>query len=450
MKGQWKAETLKVVARTAGGSTLPLNLHLEATSFDGEAAVKLSVPRQTTERSEPEDLVEQAVHKDLTTGFYHRRPFLEVLTDRLDASPRGGVRTLAYIRPDNFRALEDQIGPISSEDILVQIAEQLRTLAQPHDIYGRFGGQVFTMFLERGTLRDVEAWAQNAVTRIAGRIFEAAHNTLSVTCTIGIAEVGPGTDRMEALITGAKRANQLGRELGGNRVALEETTDKSTRIQRFDEIWVQQIKAALMENRLRLAHLPIASLGGESKVMFDTVIRMIDAQGEEVPAAEFMPAAGRNRMLRSIDRWVIGASLSFCAKNDVDCAFVKLSGESLIDKTLTEWLAKAVASSGIEPSKLCLQVSEENATQYLTQTKQLSEWLRERGHSFAVEHFGIGHDSTRVLAQTPMQFLKFDGSLMQSLATDQELQDRVRWRSTRPAGAPRERAGGDDAARQDG
>ena len=141
-------------------------------------AVKLSVPRPRAAAREPEELIEQAVHKDPMTGFYHRRRFLEVLTDRLDAGGGRGVRALAYIRPDKFRELEEQIGPLASEDVLVQIAEQLRELTQPHDLYGRFGGQIFTMFLERGTLRDVEAWAQNALARIAARIFESAHNTL--------------------------------------------------------------------------------------------------------------------------------------------------------------------------------------------------------------------------------------------------------------------------------
>jgi diguanylate cyclase (GGDEF)-like protein len=425
-KGQWNSESLKVTALTASGGTLPLSLMLEATSFDGEKAVKLSLPRRAGRSPEPEDLVDEAVNKDATTGFYHRRRFLEVLTDRLDNKSQGGVRALAYIRPDKFREVEDQVGPISSEDILVQVAEQLRVLAQPHDLYGRFGGQVFTMFLERGTLRDVEAWAQNVCARIAERIFEVNHNTLALTCTIGLAEVGPGTDTMETLIAGAKKANQSGRELGGNRVSLEQTSDKSTRIQRFDEIWVQQIKSALMENRFRLAHLPIAPLGGEPKVMLDTLIRMIDTQGDEVAAADFMPAAGRNRMLRAIDRWVIGASLAFAAKQSIDVLFIKLSNESLIDKTLAEWIAKAVESSGVDARKICFQVREEDATQYLTQTKALAEQLKIQGHLFAIEHFGIGHDSARVLASTPMQYLKIDGSLMQTLATDQGLQERVR------------------------
>jgi diguanylate cyclase (GGDEF)-like protein len=426
-KRQWSGEPLKVGALDASGAAIPLKVVIEATTYDGDPAVKLSVPREPGERQpEPEELVEQAVHKDPATGFYHRRRFLEVLTDRLDGKAQGGVRALAFIRPDKFREVEDRVGPISSEDLLVQLAEQLRALAQKTDLYGRFGGQVFTMFLERGNLRDVEAWAQNVVARVAERIFEVNHNTLSITCTVGLAEVGPGTDTMETLIAAAKKTNQAGRESGGNRAVLEQTSDASTRVQRFDQVWVQQIKLALMENRFRLAHLPIAGLGGEQKAMLDTVIRMVDAQGDELAATDFMPAAARNRMLRAIDRWVIGATLAFCATQPVDTVFVKLSSESLIDKTLTDWLAKAVDSSGVAHGKLCFQVSEEDAAKFLAQTKTLADQLKKQGHEFAIEHFGIGHDSARVLASTPMHYLKIDGSLMQSLATDAALRQRVR------------------------
>ncbi len=425
-RGQWAGESIKVVAKTAAGAKLPLTLQLEATSVDGDPAVKLSVPRPRVQAREPEELVEQVVHKDPATGFYHRRRFLEVLTDRLDAAGGRGVRVLAYIRPDKFREIEEQLGPLASEDVLIQIAQQLRELTQPQDLYGRFGGQVFTLFVERATLRDVEAWAKNALARIANRIFESAHNTLSVTCTIGLAEVGPATERLDALLAEARRSNQVGRDEGGNRVVLQQTSDESTRVQRFDEIWVQQIKTALMENRFRLAHLPIASLSGEQLAMFDTVLRLIDAQGDEVAAAEFMPAAFRNRLLRAIDRWVIGASLAFCSKTPLDCVFIKLSAESIIDKTLIDWLSKAVASSGVAPKQLCFQVSEQNATQYLTQTQGLATQVRSKGHRFAIENFGVGRDSGRILAQTPMDFLKIDGSLMQGISSDAGLQEKVR------------------------
>jgi diguanylate cyclase (GGDEF)-like protein/PAS domain S-box-containing protein len=425
-KGQWSNEAITVTAKLRNGSASPINLMLEPIELEGEPAVKLKVPREESPATPPEDLVELTVNKDLATGFYHRRRFLEVLSERLESSPRSGVRALAYVRPDKFGDIENEVGPLASEDLLVGLAEILRRLAHPLDVCGRFGGNVFTMLLQRGTLRDIEAWAENAVKQVAEHIFEAADRTLPITVTIGIAEVGPTTAQSDPLIANAEKANRRGRQRGGNQVVLEETSDESTRIQRFDEIWVQQIKWALVENRLRLAHLPIASLSGERKTMYDTVLRMIDQQGDEVSAAEFMPAARRNKLLRAIDRWVIAATIEYCSKQPADCIFVKLSHESLLDATLPEWLVKLTQDSGVAPARLCLQVGEDDATQYLKQTRAIAEQLKTQGFMFAIEHFGVGRDPMRVLTQTPMQYLKIDGSLMQSLATNPGLQDQVR------------------------
>ncbi|HEX5421328.1 MAG TPA: EAL domain-containing protein, partial [Gammaproteobacteria bacterium] len=141
---------------------------------------------------------------------------------------------------------------------------------------------------------------------------------------------------------------------------------------------------------------------------------------------EFMPAARRNKMLRALDRWVVAASIEFCSKQKADLVFVKLSHESLLDTTLIEWLLKLTGGSNVPPGNLCFQVGEEDATQYLKQTRALAEQLKTNGFIFAIEHFGVGRDPMRVLSQTPMQYLKIDGSLMQSLATNPTLQEQVR------------------------
>lgn len=425
-KGHWDGGPLKVSGIAADGSTVPLKFLFEVAQFDGEAAIKLSIRREVETKAEPEQLVERAVNRDPMTNFYHRRRFVELLTDQLEAPPRSGVRALAYIRPDKFGDIEDEVGPLASEEILVQLAELLRHLAHEHDLCGRFGGTVFTLLVQRGTLRDVEAWAEHVLSRISDHIFEVAHNTLSIGCTIGLAEIGPGTDRVESLLTDAERANQRGRQRGGNQVVLEETSDESTRIERLDAIWVKQIKAGLVENRFRLAHLRIASLSGGSEQFYDTILRLADEQGDETPAAEFMAVAARNRLLRPIDRWVIGASVEFCAEQPSDLVFVKLSGESIRDKTLVEWTLQQAKARKIPPARLCFQVTEDDATQYMKQTNELAEQFRKAGFLFAVEHFGVGRDPMRILGQTPMNYLKIDGSLMQSLATNQLAQERVR------------------------
>ena len=391
-KGQWKAEPIKVLGKTSGGP-LPLDLQLEHTTVDGEPAVKLSVARPRLEAREPEELVEQAVHKDPATGFFHRRRFLEVLTDRLDNAPRSGVRALAYIRPDKFRELEDQIGPLATEDVLVQLAAQLRELTQPQDLYGRFGGQVFTAFLERGTLRDVEAWAQNAVAKIGSRIFESAHNTVSMTCTIGLAEVGPTTDRLDALIAAAKRANQPGREQGGNRVAARADVGR-----KHARAALRRDLGAADQGGADGEPLPPRSpadreLERRAEVMFDTLMRMIDAQGDEVAAAEFMPAAFRNRMLRAIDRWVIGASLSFCAQHRARLR-VRQAVERVADRQDADGLAREGRRQQRRAAGAALLPGQRGRRHAIPDADaRARRALNARGHLFAIEHFGVGRDS---------------------------------------------------------
>ena len=58
----------------------------------------------------------------------------------------------------------------------------------------------------------------------------------------------------------------------------------------------------------------------------------------------FMPAAERNDLMKSIDRWVIGAAMAFCAARKPGALFVRLSQESMTDATLPGWLANQLKS----------------------------------------------------------------------------------------------------------
>src|SRR5690606_9741671 len=137
--------------------------------------------------------------------------------------------------------------------------------------------------------------------------------------------------------------------------------------------------AALMENRFRLMQQPIASLLGEDRNMFDVMVRMVDAQGEELLPSEFMAAAERNDLMKNIDRWVIGASMTFCASRPVKQLFVRLSKDSVRDRSLLGWLGNQLKTARIEPQRIAFQVSEHVATEYLDDTAELAERLRKAG-----------------------------------------------------------------------
>jgi diguanylate cyclase (GGDEF)-like protein len=427
-KGQWEGGTLRIDAHVEG-KTATVELTLEAATHDGEPATRFCIPHRRAAAevpAAPAAIVEQALKTDPVTGFYQRQQFLELLTDKLDHRKHGGARALAFVRPDRFGEIERDIGPVASEEIIAQIADVTGRLMSESDIAGRFGGTVFALILERGSLRDIEAWAENVLSRIAQHVFEVAQRSLSLTCTVGLAELGEDSDRVEDLIRNAEKANRRGRKEGGNKVVVEETADENTRMKRMDEIWVRQIRAALVDGRFRLMHLNIASLTGQAARIFDTYVRMVDEQGDEVSAADFMATATRSNLLRPIDRWVIDASLSFCSREANDLVFVKLSHESILDPTLPAWIFEQVPKTGIRPQNLCFQISEDDASKYQKPTKLLADILRGRGFRFAVEQFGVGRDPLRVLTSTPMDFVKFDGSLMQSVADDFKTQDKLR------------------------
>jgi EAL domain-containing protein (putative c-di-GMP-specific phosphodiesterase class I) len=282
------------------------------------------------------------------------------------------------------------------------------------------------LLLERGNQRDVEAWCENLIDRVGKHAFQAGSQTRHVSCTIGLGVVSVNKPDINLAAMDALDATRRGRERGGNQMVTVDRADNDTRVQAYDQVWVKHIKAALMENRFRLVQQPIASLGGGEQKIFDVAIRMLDAQGKEVLPSEFLPAAARNDLMKNIDRWVIGASLSFVAKRKPDLLFVRLSRDSAVDATLPQWLETQLKSTLAEPGRLCLQITEDVATKNLQQTKELVTALRARGLKFALEHYGTGGQSQSLIGSLPMDFVKIDGSLMQGLGGSPDLQRRVR------------------------
>jgi len=426
-KGRWEADPLRLQALHQDGRTDGVEAWISASIHDGDPAIHVSIPVSAAApaAAAPADSPPPTQSGE-PTHYYQRAHFLQLLGDRVAGERKGGVSALAYLRPDRFGELKDEIGPLASEELLVQLASLVRGIDQPKDLLGRLGGTDFTMYLERGTLRDVEAWAENALKVINSHIFEVADHSVSLTCTMGVAEAAPGTTDIDYLIRCAETALKRGRQRGGNEVVLEETSDEDTRTQRYDEIWVRHIKSALMDNRFRLLHLPIGSLSGEEKVLFDTLVRMVDEQGNEVLPGEFMPAAARSKLMKNIDRWVIGASFSYCASGKPGTVFVRLSAESISDRSLPEWLDQQLDQHRTPPERFIFQVAETDATHHMKHTKATAERLQAMGFGFAIEHFGLSRDPGQLLGHVTADYVKIDGSLMQGLSSNDSLQEKVR------------------------
>ncbi len=426
LQGKWTDHGLNVRALLSDGSTLPLVLTLTKADYENEPATRISIPAHNKHDHDLEVQLADAVKSDASTRFLQQRYLIAAIRERCAHPIKGGIRQFAYVKPDRFLDIQNTIGVLSSEDFMAQLAELMRAQLTATDLCGRFGGNGILVMLERGTAKDVETWAENIVNRVNDHNFVFEVKNLTATVTVGLGLLPPGSPDVDAAVGDAINAARRGRELGGNQMYAIDKADTDTRVQAYDKIWVKHIKSALMENRFRLVQQPIASLLGEDKGMFDVLVRMLDEQGNEVLPAEFIAAAERNDLMKNIDRWVIGASMSFAANRKASCIFVRVSKDTILDKSLMGWLTTQLKSLKIESKRLCIQVSEEIAMQYVRQTKELADSLRKLGFRFALEHFGTGRDPLKLLAGIAMNFIKIDGSLMQGLSTNQLQQQRVK------------------------
>ncbi len=422
---KWKKDETLITKSNIGGADEELHLEFRRIDLEDGPCVQIRIAPHLKVAEEPTKLVHDALKRDPTTLLFHRAQFLERITKRLKKKPASGTHALVYVRPDNFGDLKKKVGVIDSEEVLAQFAEEMRKRLHPRDVAGRFEGTALMALLERGSARDAQVWGQQLVDHINKHTFEIGETSIHLTCTVGACGVSEVFSSLEEFVAATIDAFYLGKEDGGNTSALNEDTDQNTKQREFDAIWVKHLKSALMEDRFRLAQLPIAGLRSDSIEMYDLLVRMIDEQGNSVLPSEFLPAAERNNMLKNIDRWMFKAAIDFCDTSQADRVFVRLSRQSIVDATTVDWLQNEFDERGFDCSRLVMQIPEQDAAKHIKQTREIVKRLRKLGVGFALEHYSIDRERFQILDLLKPDYIKIDGELMHTLMTDKDMQDTV-------------------------
>ena len=426
IEGKWQSgEKLIVKSHLDTGDNDEVHLEFRKFEFNDGPCVQVRIAPQLMVAEEPTKLVHKALQRDPTMLFFHRAQFIERITKRLQRKPAQGTHCLVYIKPDNFGAVLDKVGILHSEEILAQLAEEIRKRLHPRDVAGRFEGTSIMVLLERGSARDAQVWGKQICDHIAKHTFEVEDRSTHITCTAGACAVNEVFDSLEDFIAATVGAHKLGKEAGGNTSFLDESAEEDTKQREFDAIWVKHLKAALMEDRFRLAQLPIAGLRSDSIKMYDLLVRMIDEQGNSVLPSEFLPAAARNNMMKNIDRFMIKSAIDFCKDSEADRVFVRLSKQSVLDATTLPWMDQEFDKHEFDCTRLVVQIPERDAAKHIKQTRAIVNKLRKIGVGFALEHYGVDREKFQILDILKPDYIKVDGELMHSLMTDKETQQSV-------------------------
>ena len=424
--GKW-ASGEKLIAKSPILSDDISDVHLEFRkfAFDNSPCVQVKVSAPDKDSNEPTKLVHDALKRDPTTLFFHRAQFIERLQKRLARKPSSGTHVLAYVKVDNFGLVLEKVGILNSDEILGQFAEALRKRLHPRDVAGRFEGTSMMVLLERGSARDAEVWGNQLCESIRKKTFEVADNSAQLTCTVGICAANEVYSTLEEFVAATIDAYQVGKEAGGNTAMLNESADEDSKQKEFDAIWVKHLKSALMDNRFRLAQLPIAGLRSDGIEMYDLLVRMLDEQGNSVLPSEFLPAAERSNMMKNIDRFMVKSAIDFCKESEADRVFVRLSKQSVLDPTTLPWMDQEFEKHEFDCTRLVMQIPERDAAKHIKQTRAIVNKLRKIGVGFALEHYGVDREKFQILDILKPDYIKIDGELMHSLIADKETQQSV-------------------------
>ncbi|MCY1344407.1 diguanylate cyclase (GGDEF) domain protein [compost metagenome] len=402
----------------ANGQGFEARMSFSPASYDGEPCIQVVI-RAESDNAELEEKLREISSQDLVTGLYNRNHFLELLDGAAERAVNAGQPAcLAYVRIDRYPALLADIGLAGIDLLLTDLANLLRAHFGSNAHLARFGDDVFTVLQPGLTPEQGIQELQTLLKKVEGHLFDISGRTVQTTLTIGVAGINETTAKAEEAVDRAHRCADELRD--GNALKLYNPADELAAAASRGNV-VAMLQQALENNSFRLLFQPIISLRGDSNEYYEVLLRLINAQGQEVPPSEFLGAAREAGMAEKIDRWVILNSIKLLAdhraKGHNTCLFIHLSSASLQDQTLLPWLSVALKAARLPSDALAFQINEPDAITYLKQAKALTQGLNELHCKVALSQFGCALNPFNTLKHLSVDFVKVDGSFSQDLSS---------------------------------
>jgi diguanylate cyclase (GGDEF)-like protein/PAS domain S-box-containing protein len=403
---------------------------------DAEPLYRVAQLQDVTERKRFEGQLQRLADHDPLTGLVNRHRFQAELERELTTARRyrtGGAMLVLDL--DNFRYVNDSLGHAAGDELIATAGAVLKSRLRASDTLGRIGGDEFGVILPRVDQAEAVGVAEALLEGIREGVVRTDAKGVPgrVTASVGIAIFGerhPSSDPEEVVIE-ADIARYDAKEAGRDRVSMfDPGHERHSKIE-ARLTWIERIREALAEERFELAAQPIVPLqSGDDTARYELLVRMRAENGELVPPGTFLYVAERDNLVQEIDRWVVRQAIRRLAAeqeagHDV-CFEINLSGKSISEPELPNLIARELAATGADASRLIFEVTETAAIINVEQARVLAERLREMGCGFALDDFGTGFASFYYLKHLEFDYLKIDGEFIEELASDRTNQLVVR------------------------
>jgi diguanylate cyclase (GGDEF)-like protein len=368
------------------------------------------------------DHLRHAATHDTLTGL----PTREVLLDRLQRElvRRGadgeGIAIL-FVDLDNFKRVNDSLGHGSGDEVLREMARRVVGCLGPHDTASRFGGDELVILHPRATSGSEVALGTRILATTARPIF-ISRKEVVVSASIGVALCAPGEKTAEQLLREADTALYAAKGRG------------RARLQQFnDELYAQAEKRVQIESDLRLAlrasqlwvvYQPQVSLKSGRLVGLEALVRWRHPTCGIVTPDEFIPVAEECGLIVDIGRQVLRESCrqlaewTLLAPTRPLAMSVNVSPREVVAPGFMEELAHILATTAVDPTALCLEVTEKAVSGAMADAVQVLEQVRRMGVYVAIDDFGKQHSSLTRLRDLPAEVLKIDRDFIDGLGAE--------------------------------
>jgi diguanylate cyclase (GGDEF)-like protein len=366
----------------------------------------------------------------MLTGLWNRQYFMQRLENEIARETGGNQqRALIYLTLDNFKVIREEAGIASSDLVLCDIANLLNRERNEHDLLSRFGDYSFALLKTDTDMEKLKATCEKLLKDIANHLTEVEGRTFTMTASIGICEINRHTTDAQKIISFADMACEVARTSGGNRCHMHSTVIDESFESEMAQDGDRIIRETIDHERFYLVYQPIVSLKCDKRQNYEVLLRITDAGGHVILPGQFLSIAERSGMAAEIDRWVIDKAFSTLAgyrqKNDATF-YIKISGANLSDALFPDWVGKRLKKYKLEGDAIVFEIGEHAAIHNLNTTGDFISRMRSLKCRTAIEHFGVADQAVQAMAHIPADIFKIDGSLIERMVNEQDIQARVK------------------------
>jgi diguanylate cyclase (GGDEF)-like protein len=385
-----------------------------------DLADRVAVALATAKRDQE---LHRRAHYDSLTQLPNRLLGLDELA-RAVATAARHERTLAvlFVDLDGFSAVNDSLGHVTGDELLVQVADRLRQCVRKSDIVARLGGDEFAVILpEIREANDAALVASHAIESLS-RQFDIGQNRAFISASVGIAlfpaDGATGDDLLRHADLAMYRAKHAGR---GQAVFFEPSMNEEAQRRLTLE---RELRCALEEEQFTLFYQPQLDVASDRIIGAEALIRWNHPDRGLVSPGHFIAFAEASPIIEDIGRWALKtACAQFAAWRkdglDIDHVSVNVAPRQFQNPAFTQVVADALRESGMPARALRLEITETAVLDQGEAAEANLAGLGKLGTPLELDDFGTGYSSLAYLQRLSVATVKLDLALIRTIDTNQ-------------------------------